>query len=302
VTALRLGTRGSDLARRQTEIVTALLREHAGAEAEEVIISTKGDREAQAPMAPGTWSPGAFVTEIERALRDAEVDLAVHSYKDMATAHSPGLAVVATPERAPVFDLLIFGSAEQADAARDALQSGERFEQITVGTSSPRRAAQIRRALGCCTEPIRGNVPTRLSKIDNGYDAVCLAGAGLHRLGIDPPHTVVLPVDRFPTAPAQGAIAVQGRVGTEAAAMAETITHAPTRVCVEAERNFLREINAGCHTAAAANATEEAGLVRMHVQYFTPGEAFFEATFAGSDPTAVGGEAGREVLAWLENL
>ncbi len=172
---------------------------------------------------------------------------------------------------------------------------------ITVGTSSPRRAAQLRCALGCDVLPIRGNVPRRLERIGDGCDAVCLAAAGLRRLGVDPPHAVPLPVERFPTAPAQGALAVQARIGDDAVAPVRSIDHAASRARVEAERAFLCAIDAGCHTPAAATATlRDGATIHLHAQLFTDDLRRFDHHAEGADPERLGTDAGRAALEWLE--
>lgn len=300
-TTIRIGTRGSDLALSQARDVAARLEEHAGVASETVVIQTTGDREADAPMTPGVWETGAFVTAIEHALADGRVDLAVHSHKDLATVSLPGLVIVANPPRAPVHDVLVASSAQVAAELNAALAGESPGEELRIGTSSPRRAAQLRRALGCRIEPIRGNVPTRMAIATGGkLDAVCLAAAGLQRLGLAPEHAIALPIDRFPTAPAQGAVAVQAREGTPAAALGPTIDHGPTRRCTAAERAFLATINAGCHAPVAASATvEEAGTIRLHVQLFKDDGELYEERAVGDEPRALGLEVGKRALAWI---
>lgn len=298
--ALRIGTRGSDLALWQARHVAALLAERAGVESELVVIKTQGDREGEAPADKAVWSTGAFVAAIEQALADGEVDLAVHSYKDLATKSPPGLAVVATPERAATHDVLAAATAGVAERIRAALAGGGDAAGLRLGTSSPRRAVQLQRTLGCTIEPIRGNVPTRLAIATRGeLDAVCLAAAGVERLGLAMAHPVPLPMDRFPTAPAQGAVAVQAREGTEAAAIAAKINHEPTHRTAAAERAFLERLNAGCQVPVAANATLGAdGTVRLHVQLFKADGELFEERVEGAEPRALGLELGGRALAW----
>jgi hydroxymethylbilane synthase len=299
--SIRIGTRGSDLAMRQTRAVVASLAEF-GASAEIVVIQTQGDREADAPMTPGVWATGAFVSEIERALAAGEIDLAVHSHKDLASVSLPGLVVVATPPRAPAHDVLVAASAEVAEACLAVLENGDSMPDLAIGTSSPRRAAQLRRALGCRIEPIRGNVPTRIAKAGaDGCDAVCLAAAGIERLGLAPAHMVPLPLDRFPTAPAQGAVAVQSRSNTPAAAIAARLDHEPTHRCVHAERAFLATINAGCHAPIAASAAPLADgrSVELHVQLFRDDGDLFEERARSADAPSLGRELGERALAWI---
>ncbi|MCC7387626.1 MAG: hydroxymethylbilane synthase [Phycisphaerales bacterium] len=297
---LRLGTRGSELALWQARHVAALLAEHAGVESELVIIKTQGDREGEMPAPQASWSTGAFVAAIEQALAGGEVDLAIHSFKDLATRSLPGLAVVATPPRAAVHDVLAASSERVAAVLRAALAGNGDAAGLRVGTSSPRRVTQLRRELGCATEPIRGNVPTRLAIATRAdLDAVCLAAAGVERLGLPVAHAVALPIDRFPTAPAQGAVAVQAREGTEAADLAAKINHGPTSRCAAAERAFLGRLNAGCQVPVAANATLDAGgVIRLHVQLFNDRGGLFEERADGTDPRAVGEAVGERALAW----
>lgn len=299
---LRIGTRGSDLALRQARSVAAAIAPHAGAEPEIVIIQTQGDREADAPMLPGVWATGAFVSEIERALAAGSIDLAVHSHKDLATATLPGLQIVATPARAAAHDVLIAATAAIAEAFQTALATAGAAPELTVGTSSPRRTAQLRGALGCRIEPLRGNVPTRIARAAPGdLDAVCLAAAGIMRLELSCPHLVPLPLDRFPGAPAQGAIAIQARAGTEAAQLAAMLDHQPTHRCVRAERAFLAGVGAGCHAPIAAAASAGPNdAVELHVQLFH-GESLFEQRAAGDDPEAIGGDLAQRALKWMEN-
>lgn len=299
--AIRIGTRGSDLALWQARMVASMLAERAGVETTLEIIKTQGDIEVDMPMEPGVWATGAFVTAIERALAEDDIDMAVHSHKDLATISLPGLVVVATPPRAAIHDVLAASGPEALMILQRALGGECSAEDLRVGTSSPRRAAQLRRILGCEIRPIRGNVPTRLSIAERGeLDAVCLAAAGVQRLGLTPTFPLDLPIDRFPTAPAQGAVAVQAREGTAAAALGPAIDHEPTRRCVIAERAFLERINAGCHAPLAASAVNEAnGSVRLHVQLFNDDGDLFEEYATGSEPRGLGLEVGQRALDWV---
>jgi hydroxymethylbilane synthase len=198
VTALRLGTRASALARTQSQAVADAITATTGAEVELVSISTEGDRSAAAiPELGGT---GVFVTAIRAALVEGTVDLAVHSYKDLPTASAPGLILAAVPQREDPRDALV---------ARDGLTLGELPPGSTVGTGAPRRVAQLR-ALGLGLEivPIRGNVDTRMGRVGAGdLDAVVLARAGLARLGRLAEITETLDPLQVLPAPAQGALA-----------------------------------------------------------------------------------------------
>lgn len=299
---LQIGTRGSELALRQARSVAAAIAPHTGAEPEIVVIQTQGDREADAPMLPGAWATGAFVSEIERALAAGRIDLAVHSHKDLATVSLPGLLVVATPARAAAHDVLVAATASIAEGLRAALAGAGSAADVVVGTSSPRRTAQLRRALSCRIEPLRGNVPTRVARAAPGdLDAVCLAAAGIERLELSWPHIVPLSLDRFPAAPAQGAIAIQARAGTASAQLGAMLDHEPTHRCVRAERAFLAGVGAGCHAPIAATASAGPDdAVELHVQLFD-GEEFFDRRAAGDDPEAVGAALARQALEWMHD-
>lgn len=286
---LRVGTRGSDLALAQTRWVVDRLRErHASLAIETVVIQTQGDVHV-GPIAGEHWPIGGFVGAIERALIDGKIDLAVHSLKDLPTNETPGLAIVAVPVREVPNDVLVSAGA----ASLEQLPPNPR-----IGTGSPRRSAQLRAAIaGVQVVPIRGNVPTRLAKVDAlGLDGVVLAAAGLNRLGISPPHAIMLQTDRFAPAPGQGALAVQMRDGDDSSPV-RPLDHAQTRRAVLAERSFLRSLGAGCQTPAGALAVVEDDAVRLFAQLFsTDGNRMISGKQVGPDPTAVG-EALAERLA-----
>ena len=246
MTALRLGTRASALARTQSQAVADAITAATGAEVELVLISTEGDRSVAAiPQLGGT---GVFVTAIRAALTEGTVDLAVHSYKDLPTVPAPGLILAAVPEREDPRDALV---------ARDGLTLGELPPGSTVGTGAPRRVAQLR-ALGLGLEivPIRGNVDTRLGRVAPGdLDAVVLARAGLARLDRSAEITETLdPIQMLP-APAQGALAVECRTSdARTRELLGRLEHPATRSCVTAERSTLAALEAGCSAPVAAYA------------------------------------------------
>jgi hydroxymethylbilane synthase len=244
-----VGTRGSRLARAQTAWVIERLRAAAPDRRWlEVLISTAGDQSASAgpPVALGT---GVFVKEIEQALLEGAIDVAVHSLKDLPTDPTPGLTIAAIPERADPRDSLV-------GARLDDLPDGAR-----VGTGSPRRGAQLRRLRpGLDVVAIRGNVPTRVDKVRSGQvEAVMLAAAGLGRLGIpaddffDP--EVVLP------APGQGALAIQSREDDDLASLVAALDHPPTRSATTAERAVLASLGGGCMLPVATYARHEGGVL-----------------------------------------
>lgn len=278
---IRVGTRGSDLALRQTNLVCQQLKAiRPDIEFEIVTIRTHGDILANREI-DANWPAGAFVSAVENALLEGQVDVAVHSYKDLPTKETEGLVIAAIPDREVVHDVLL----TRAEWHLEDLPSG-----IRIGTSSPRRKAQMLEIGNFEIIPIRGNVPARVDKIGrNGLDAVILAAAGLKRLGLDSPHRIELPVASFIPAPAQGALAVQVRKGDPAETLCALIDDEVTRGQVVAERALLRHIQAGCQAPVGALATIEGGDVRLHAKVFTEDlSRKAEGTLAGLDTVQVG--------------
>ncbi len=281
MTRLRVGTRGSDLALRQTRWVCDLVQTvKAGVEFEEIVIKTHGDIASAQPL-DTDFPVGGFVSAIEQALLEGRIDFAVHSYKDLPTAATPGLMIVAVPIREVPHDVLV--TREPVDLER--LPNG-----LKLGTSSPRRAAQFRRLAEVRIVAIRGNVPSRVAMVEKGeVDGVVLAAAGLKRLGLRPPNLIDLPIDRFVPAPAQGALAVQVREADSIAALVAAIEHRPSRLAVESERSFLRSLHAGCHTPVGALAAMNGNTISLHGQLFSDdGLRMVEGVETGDDPQAVG--------------
>jgi hydroxymethylbilane synthase len=248
---LRIGTRGSRLALAQAREVADLLEDRSGIEAELVTIVTAGDRGAS-PQASPAGGKGLFVGEISAALSRGEVDLAVHSAKDLPSEDPDGIAVVAVPERNLPYDVLVSREPEVKDGS-------------VVGTSSLRRQALLRRARpGLEVRDVRGNVDTRLRKMQEGeFDAVVLAGAGLARLGIAPRHGIPLPVDEMVPAPGQGALAIQGAEGSDGAEVAARLDHPPSRAAFEAERLLVALLGGGCRLPLGAYAEWRDERVRL---------------------------------------
>jgi hydroxymethylbilane synthase len=256
VNRLRIGARGSRLSVAQYELVAAALRGHwPDLEIELVTIETKGDADRETPLAEGT---GWFTSAIQDALLAETIDVAVHSYKDLPTKRPPGLVIAAIPAREDPRDALV--GPERLPLR--AMPAGAR-----VGTSSPRRAAQVR-AINPGVEvlPIRGNVDTRVRKVMSGeYDAAVLALAGLRRLGLEDVVTSVFGYEEMLPAPAQGALAVECR-----AADAETLHRVTAidvsglRVTAGAERAFLARLEAGCSFPAAAYAETFGNTIKIH--------------------------------------
>jgi hydroxymethylbilane synthase len=240
---LRLGTRASPLARWQAEWVAAVLRGR-GIEVELTPIATTGDRRLAAIATLG--GEGVFTKEIEAALLDGRIDLAVHSLKDLPTTATAGLCLAAVPERGASGDVLVSPHA----ASLDELPVG-----ATIGTGSLRRRTQLlhfRRDLQ--VKDIRGNVDTRLRKLaDGGYDALVLAEAGLRRLGLERHIAQVLPWEIVLPAPGQGAMALQTRADDEPTRrIAAELDHPASRAAVTAERALLAALQGGCLAPVAA--------------------------------------------------
>jgi len=256
---LRIGTRGSPLALAQARMVAdALFAAHGWDEAavEIVPITTTGDVIKDRPLAE-YGGKALWTKELDRCLAEGRTDLSVHSMKDVETIRPAALLIAAMLPRADTRDRLI--GAETLDS----LPEGAR-----VGTSSPRRTAQLlarRPDLRCV--PIRGNVQTRLAKVESGeFDATLLAAAGLARLGIK----AGTPLDLLP-APAQAAIGVEIRA--EDSGLRETlaaIDHRPTHACVSAEREFLLKLGGDCHSAVAAEARHSGDEIWLEAEILMP--------------------------------
>ena len=257
---LRLGTRGSTLARTQSGMVADALVAHAASvgtdlEVELVEITTQGDLSRGSLV--GLSEVGVFVNALREALLADRCDLAVHSLKDMPTAAHPDLEVAAISERADVRDALCTTGPRLRD-----LPEGAR-----VGTGSPRRAAQLLALRSDLrVEGLRGNVDTRLGKLAGELDAVVLAAAGLERLGrLDEATELIDPADMMP-APGQGALAIEiaPDADEEWATLVRALDHAPTRAAVTAERALLGVLDAGCAAPVAAYATVDGD--RLHLR------------------------------------
>jgi hydroxymethylbilane synthase len=253
---LIVGTRGSRLALQQTEIALAALRAAVPEATFEVqTIRTAGDSSSASLSEIG--GRGVFVIELERALLEREIDIAVHSLKDLPTEETTGLAIAAVLAREDPRDALI----SRTGASLADLPAGS-----VVGTGSPRRAAQLA-ALRADLRiaDIRGNVDTRMRKVESGeYDAVVLAAAGLARLGWVKRAAELFDYERMLPAPGQGALAVQVRTDDAATfGVVLAVDHAETRAAVTAERAFEKRLGGGCHAAIAALATVTDERIRL---------------------------------------
>jgi hydroxymethylbilane synthase len=267
---MRIGTRGSALALAQARWVA----ERLGHESEIVTVTTSGDRNS------AIGDKSRWVSELERALLEREIDIAVHSAKDVPAQLADGLALIAIPQRADPYDVICGG------ASLDALPEGAR-----VGTSSLRRAAQIR-----ATRPdlevvaVRGNVDTRLRKLADGeIDALVLAFAGLQRLGREREAGGVL--DELIPAAGQGALAIEGRPGEIDPETLAPLSDSRSTACVFAERDLTRALDASCNTPVGAHAQLHDGAIELKAWVGLPdGSEWISDTFTGA-PETVGAAA-----------
>ncbi|WP_395093964.1 hydroxymethylbilane synthase [Armatimonas sp.] len=287
---LHFGTRGSKLARWQTEHVLLMLSLGGGM----VVIQTKGDQVLDTPL-PLIGGKGLFTAELETALHANTIQCAVHSLKDLPTEQPDGLVLGAILARAPVGDALI---------SRSGKTLAELPQNATVGTSSRRRAAQLLRARpDLQLLDIRGNVDTRIQKAlapDGPYDAILLAHAGLERLGYDNVITEVLPFEIMLPAPGQGAIAVQCRDEAWIREKLSLIHHEPTAQAVTAERAFLAALGSGCSLPLAAYASIENSTLTLTARILsTDGTRCIEVTGTASptDADSLGSQLADEAKA-----
>jgi len=291
--ALRLGTRGSALAVRQTEWVSAELAiRFPGLRPEITRIKTSGDR-IQARSLAEIGGKGLFVKEIEEALRDGRIDVGVHSMKDLPATLAPGLGIAAVPRREDARDVLI----ARTTGGLASLAPGAR-----VGTASLRRGAFLRHVRRDLTiVAMRGNVDTRLAKWRAGQvDAIVLAGAGLRRLGLAVPEAHSLSTDEMLPAIGQGALAIEARPDARGWALAGALDDADTRDAVCAERAFLSGMGGDCTTPIAAHATVADGMLRLEAAIGDPeGRRLVRCARSGprTDGEAIGRSLADELLA-----
>ena len=295
---LRIGTRGSPLALAQTHQVRAKLA-HAHRVSEEAIsvcvIRTTGDAIQDRPLAEA-GGKGLFTKELDLALLNDEIDLAVHSGKDIPTLIPDDLAIPGFLEREDVRDCFVSLTANSLEDLPRAAR---------VGTASLRRAAQIKHKRGDLETPLlRGNVETRLRKLQAGeMDATLLALAGLKRLGLEAQATAILPTRDFLPAPGQGAIGLMTRADDPSTQdCVAPILHEPTSRAVAAERAFLAALDGSCRTSIACLAEIGDGLLSLRGTVLRPdGSEAFDVQRSGpaADAVAIGEGAGRELLARL---
>ena len=285
--SLRIGTRASRLARWQTDRIATLL--HAAGVATEIVeVRTTGDLVGDVPL-PRIGDRALFTRQLDEALLDERIDLAVHSLKDLPTHLPEGVALAAIGERADPRDALVARNA----AALTSLPTG-----AAVATSSLRRRAQLLRARSDLSVPdLRGNVETRLGKLDDNsrWSAIVLASAGLDRLGLGERISQRLPIDLMLPAPGQGALAVTARRDdTRTCELLRMLVQRPdVAAAVTAERSFLGALEGGCHAPIAAFARVEHGTLRLHGRVLSlDGRRCLDATeqagISGEEPARAG--------------
>lgn len=294
MTLIRIATRGSDLAVAQCGHVARAIEAALAVETELVILKTTGDRLKDVSLAK-VGGKGLFVKEIEEALLDGRADVAVHSAKDLPAAETPGLVFAAFPPRVDPRDALV---CREPDVTLATLPEGAR-----VGTGSTRRMALLKAHRGdLVIEPLRGNVPTRLQKLeDDGLDAVVLACAGLERLGLDARIGDRLDPGILLPAVGQGTLAVQARADEDLADQLKAVDDTATRDALRAERAFLTRLGGDCTVPLAAYA-EPLGDDRYRFRALVAREdgsrvVRTEAGFSGGAGAPVGHAAAEKVLA-----
>lgn len=297
MTTLKIGTRGSALALWQARTVAGLL-EARGVQVELVIIKTDGDRLQERPLTE-TGTKRLFVKEIEDALLGREIDLAVHSAKDMPAELPEGLDVAAVlPREDPCDALVLPGTVADADLATALTHLDER---PVIGTSSVRRIAQLAVAIPQARfAPIRGNVDTRLRKLDGGeFNAIVLAAAGMRRLGFTPRISAAIPFEVCIPAPGQGIVAIEIRAGDAGTrALLEPISDRAARISLDAERTVVAALGGGCQLPLGAISVHDNGTMRLRAVVATPdGSEVIKREAAGpaSDPVGLGRRVAEEL-------
>lgn len=293
---VRIGTRGSPLALAQAKLVRERLSQAHGVSEDQIAIevfSTGGDRsQKENTTLSDIGGKGVFTKEIDEALLAGQIDIGVHSSKDVATALPTGMVLAAFLEREDVRDAFISVSVKGIDNLPD----GARF-----GTSSIRRAAQaLRLRPDLRIVPFRGNVQTRLQKLLDGVaDATLLALAGLNRLDEAHRATAILDTEKFMPAPAQGAIGIAIRQGdARLAEIVAPLDHAPTHAAITAERTMLRVLDGSCRTPVGALTGVADGLLTLKGEILSlDGQTSFTASAEGADPVALGQTVGQDLLA-----
>lgn len=260
---IRLGTRASRLAVAQSQDVADRLAKASGRTVELVTVTSEGDTNRASLSSLG--GTGVFASALREALVAGEVDVLVHSLKDLPTAPYPGLTISAVPKRADARDVLVARNA----ATIDTLPEGAK-----VGTGSPRRVAQLKaKRPDLDVVDIRGNIDTRLGRVEDDLDAVVLAAAGLGRIERLDAATEMLDLGFWPSAPGQGALAIETRADEtdrNLIAALKKIEHAPTRLTVSAEREVLAKLEAGCSAPIGATAIVDAEMLLVSATVYRP--------------------------------
>lgn len=292
MSVLNLATRPSKLARWQTNYVVETLKEYwPKLTSKEKVIVTKGDRILDKPL-PEIGGKGLFTQELEQALLSKEIDAAVHSLKDLPTDDSPGLMLGAILERGPAHDVLI----SPKNYTLDSLPQG-----AVIGTSSLRRQAQLLAYRpDLLVRPIRGNIDTRVRKVQEGhYDAIVLAAAGITRLGLEEFISQHISIEIMLPAPGQGALAIQCREDdNQTLEYLFPLDHQITRTAVLAERELLAELEAGCSLPVGAYAVVENNIIKMQAIILDPsGQQIIRVEGQDGDAIALGKRLAQEAFA-----
>ena len=303
MTPLRLGTRGSDLALWQANAVAARIRRGSGRECELVVITTTGDRLREANLSR-VGGKRVFVKEIEQALAGGDVDLAVHSAKDMPAELPDGLSIAAVLPRADARDAVVLPAGAAPPTTLSAVGDGPAgCPASRVGSGSVRRVAQLRRAWPRAEfRLVRGNVGTRLRKLDAGdYDLLVLAVAGLERLGLADRISMPIDADTCLPAPGQGIVAVEARAGdAETGDALAAVDDSPTRAAFTAERALVTALGGGCHAPIGALAEADGDRLRLRAMVASLDGAkqlCREAAMPADAAQALGREVARGLLA-----
>ena len=303
MTAIRIATRASALARTQSQLIADLLADKLGEPVELVEVRTHGDLDQTTPLAQ-MGGVGVFVTAVREAVLNGAADIAVHSLKDLPTAAPLGLAIAAIPSRVDARDVLI---------ARAGLTMATLPVAARIGTGSPPRACQIQSLRpDVDVVPIRGNVDTRIRLVADGVvDAVVLARAGIERLGRLNEISETLDFDAMLPAPGQGALAVECRLVNDDERLSKAladIDHAESRLAVTAERALLAALEAGCSApvGAYATVTDSAGSSMLHLSGLLgvsegPGHIRKSVTGPSADAEGLGRQLAEELLAAMES-
>lgn len=308
MTSIRIGTRGSALALWQARAVSRELTAR-GASVELVILSTPGDRRPAASLDNGSGK-GVFVKDIDEALMRGDIDIAVHSAKDMAAVPPEGLAIAAVLPRDDPRDVFVMPSAAtiQPFSADSRIETGSPRglhdgRGMRIGTSSPRRMAQLQGSMRHATfHEIRGNVDTRLRKLDSGeFDALVLAAAGLRRLGLAHRISEVIPLDRCVPAPGQGIIAVEVRADDKRTyALVAAMNHDHSRRALTAEQAVVTAIGGGCQLPLGVFAELREGQLTVRAAAASPSGApcvHGEASGEAADAMNIGGRLAEDLIA-----